>query len=76
MGPCRSRLSGSGGMAWHWHAGHSERASMFSPYMMLHVLFFQDLLWDVEKRKMCLLGVLSVASYNLRFTLLSIYQYY
>lgn len=46
MGPTRSRLRGPGGMARHWHAGHSERASMFSPYMMLHVLFFLDLMQD------------------------------
>lgn len=64
MGSGRSRLSEPGGMAWHWHSGHSERASMFSPYMMLHVLFFLDLLWDV-KTEVCLLSVVvSVTSYN------------
>lgn len=47
-GLCGGRLSGPGGTAWRWHAGHSEGASMFSPYMMLHVLFFLDLLWEVK----------------------------
>lgn len=27
---------------------------MFSPYMMLHVLFFLDLLWDVKGAELCL----------------------
>lgn len=63
MGSCKSRLSGPGGMVWHCYVDHSERASMFSPYMMLHVLFFLDLLWDVKKTEMCLLSdVLFVAS--------------
>lgn len=45
------RLSGPGGSAWRWHAGHLESASKFSPYMMLHVLFFLDLLWDVKGKE-------------------------
>lgn len=53
-GPCRGRLSGPGGSAWRWHAGHSEGASMFSPYMMLHVLFFLGLLSGVEGAELCL----------------------
>lgn len=27
---------------------------MFSPYMMLHVLFFLGLLWDVKGAELCL----------------------
>lgn len=50
MGPYGGRLSGPGGTAWRWHAGHLEGAAMFSPYMMLHVLFSLGLLWDVKGR--------------------------
>lgn len=56
MGPCGGRLSRPGGTARRWHAGHSEGASMFSPYMMLHVLFFLGLLWDVKETELCLLS--------------------
>lgn len=71
MGPCGGRLSGPGGTAWCWHAGHSEGASMFSPYMMLHVLFFLGLLWDVKGAELCLLsGSSTVALHNGHFRLL------
>lgn len=53
MGPCEGRLNEPGGTAWRWHAGHSEGASMFSPYMMLHVLFFLGLLQDVRRTELC-----------------------
>lgn len=56
MGPCGGRLSGPGGTARRWHAGHSEGASMFSTYTMLHVLFFLGLLWDVKRTELCLLS--------------------
>lgn len=78
MGPCRGRLSRPGGTARRWHAGHSEGASMFSPYMMLHVLFFLGLLWGVKWTELCLLsGSPSVAVYNGHFRQgLAICQYY
>lgn len=47
-GPFRGRLSGPGGIARRWHAEHSGDASMFSLYMILHVLFFLDLLLGVK----------------------------
>lgn len=70
MGPHRDRLSGPGGMSWHWHAGHSEGASMFSPYMMLHVLFFVGLLCEVKWTELCpTSGSPFIAVYNGHFTL-------
>lgn len=47
-GPLRGRLSGPGGTVWRWHAEHSGDPSMFSLYMILHVLFFLDLLLGVK----------------------------
>lgn len=41
---------------------------MFSPYMMLHVLFFLGLLWDVKGAELCLSPPRSL--YNGRCTLL------
>lgn len=71
MGPCRARLSGPGGMARRWHAGHSAGPSMFSPYMMLHVLFFLGLLWDVKGTELCLFnGSPTLALHNGHFRLL------
>lgn len=55
-GPCGGRLSGPGGTARRWHAGHSEGSSMFSPNMMLHVLFFLGVLRDEEQTELCLLS--------------------
>lgn len=52
-GPVGGRLNGPGGMARRWHAWHSEGASMFSLYMMLHVLFFLGLLLDVKRTELC-----------------------
>lgn len=55
-GPAGARLSGPGGTARRWHAGHSEGSSMFSPNMMLHVLFFLGVLQDEEQTELCLLS--------------------
>lgn len=81
MGPCRSRLNRPGGMAWQCYVGHSESASMFSPYMMLHVLFFLDLLWDVKKTdvppkwcSVCGLLTLYIDVANISILLMLLYQ--
>lgn len=50
-GGCWGRLSGPGGAVWSWHVKNSEDTSMFGPYMMLHVLFFLAVLWDITEDK-------------------------
>lgn len=52
-GPAKGQIEGA---RWRWHAGHLEGAAMFSPYMMLHVLFFLGLLQDVRGPELSLLS--------------------